>query len=610
MHDGDRGPVDGLLHDVWQTVRTIDSGQIADYIPELAKADPATCGLSLATLDGAVYTSGDLAPFTIQSVSKPYVYALALADSGADAVLSKIGAEPTGDPFNTISLDDVSGRAFNPMVNAGAIVTATMVDGRTRGEQFDRILDGLSSFAGRDLEVDEDVYASERDTGDRNRAIAYLMRSAGLLDADVDAQADMYFRQCSIVVTAKDLAIMAATLANAGVNPTTGEQVIPRHVVAPVLTVMSTCGMYDYAGEWLYRVGMPAKSGVSGGISAALPGQMGLAAHSPLLDPRGNSVRGVAACEQISERLGLHLLLPTERARTGLRRSYRGGTVRSKRARPKPERVILDVQGSAIAVHELVGDLGFIGAESLVRTVLSDPQPAGWRVLDLGRCTRLDVAARTLVVSLAEQLMADGAVVVLVEPRLVGPREATRPLGEDVARFGDLDSALEWCETELLRVNGLAAGIAEGLVGMAEQDLLRGLPHEVLAEIETRTTTKVYPAGTIVFDEGDDADGLYFVGAGQVIADVRVPGQRARRRLSSVPAGSAFGELALVDGRPRSTRIVALEPTICHVLSPNGFTDLRSDAPDAAAELVLAIARSLSQRLRTSTIELATMEGI
>ncbi len=132
MLESDHGPVDALLHEVWQSVRTIDSGQVADYIPELAKADPATCGLSLATLDGAVYTAGDLVPFTIQSVSKPFVYALALADSGADAVLSKIGAEPTGDPFNTISLDDVSGRAFNPMVNAGAIVTATLVSGKTR----------------------------------------------------------------------------------------------------------------------------------------------------------------------------------------------------------------------------------------------------------------------------------------------------------------------------------------------------------------------------------------------------------------------------------------------------------------------------------------------
>ena len=610
MRDGDRGPVDGLLHEVWESVRSIDSGQIADYIPELAKADPATCGLSLATLDGAVYTAGDLVPFTIQSVSKPFVYALALADSGAEAVLAKIGAEPTGDPFNSISLDDVSGRAFNPMVNAGAIVTATLVSGNSRDEQFDRILDGLSSFAGRNLEVDEDVYASERDTGDRNRAIAYLMRSAGLMDADVDAQVEMYFRQCSIVVTARDLAVMAATLANGGVNPTTGEQVIPRHVVAPVLTVMSTCGMYDYAGEWLYRVGMPAKSGVSGAISAALPGQMGLAAHSPLLDPRGNSVRGVAACEQISERLGLHLLLPGERARPGLRRTYRGGTVHSKRARVAPERAVLEAEGSLIAVHELVGDLGFVGMESLVRTVLEDPTPTTWRILDLSRCTRLDVAARTLLADLAGRLHADGTVVAFVEPTLLGPREGTKQLGSDVTRFADLDSALEWSETQLLLGHGLVGGMAEGLVPMAEQDLLRDLSAPALAEIERRTSTRVCPGGTIVFDEGDEADGLYFVGAGQVIADVRVPGQRGRRRLSSIPAGSAFGELALVDGRARSTRIVAIESTICHVLSPAAFADLRATEPAAAAELVLAIARSLSQRLRSSTAEVAALEGV
>jgi glutaminase len=602
------GPIEGLLHDVWQSVAGIDDGTVADYIPELAKADPSTFGLSLATLDGAVYTAGELVAFTIQSVSKPFVYALALADRGPEAVLARVGAEPTGDPFNSISLDDVSGRAFNPMVNAGAIVTAAMVSGRSRAEQFDRILDGLSSFAGRNLEVDEDVYRSERDTGDRNRAIAYLMRSAGLLDEDVDAQVEMYFRQCSVVVTARDLAIMGATLANGGVNPVTGEQVIPRAVVAPVLTVMSTCGMYDYAGEWLYRVGMPAKSGVSGAITVALPGIMGLAAHSPRLDARGNSVRGVAACEQLSERLGLHLLRPTERARPALRRSYRGGSAQSKRARMRHERSVLEAEGAAIAVHELVGDVGFVAAESLVRTVLADPHPAGWRILDLGRTTRLDVAARTLLVGLAEQLIAAGTVVVLVEPRTLGPREATRLLDNAVARFADGDSALEWCETQLLRSRGLAEGIADRLVPLAEQDLLADLDPQDLAEIEARATTRVCPAGTIVFNEGDEADGLYFVGAGQVIADVRVRGQRARRRLSSVAAGSAFGELALVDGRPRSTRIVALEPTMCHVLSPEAFADLQASAPRAAAALSLAIARTLSQRLRASTAEVAVLE--
>ena len=602
------GPVERLLREVCDAVSSNDAGLVADYIPELAKADPATCGLSLATLDGAVHTAGQLVPFTIQSVSKPFVYALALADSGPDEVLAKVGAEPTGDPFNSISLDDVSGRAFNPMVNAGAIVTATMVAGTTRAEQFDRILDGLSSFAGRALDVDEEVYASERDTGDRNRAIAYLMRSAGLLDEDVDAQVEMYFRQCSVVVTARDLAVMAATLANAGVNPVTGEQVIPRSVVAPVLTIMSTCGMYDYAGEWLYRVGMPAKSGVSGAISAVLPGQLGLATHSPRLDPRGNSVRGVAACELISQRLGLHLLRPAERPRPTVRRTYRGDAVHSKRTRSRDQRELLDSHGGAIVVHELVGDLGFAGVELLVRGVLSDARPAQWHVLDLGRVTRIDVAARTLLTGLVDRLTADGARVILVDPRALGPRETVRELGPDIERFADCDSALEACEDRVLAGAGIVEALADRLVPLAEQDLLAGVPKSSIEAIAERTITKVYTAGTVVFDEGDEPDGLYLIGAGHVLADVRVRGQRGRRRLSSMAAGAAFGELALVDQRRRSTRIVAIEPTVCHVLTSQGFADLQTEAPEASAHLSLAIARTLSQRLRTLTTEIATLE--
>jgi glutaminase len=601
------GPVERLLDDVLAAVRSNESGSVADYIPELAKADPAVCGLALATLDGTVYTAGDEVPFTIQSVSKPFVYALALADSGSAAVLARVGAEPTGDPFNTISLDDVSRRAFNPMVNAGAIVTATLVAGASRTEQLARIHDGLSAFAGRRLAIDEDVYASERDTGDRNRAIAYLMRSAGLLDEDVDRQVEMYFRQCSIVVTARDLAVMAATLANAGVNPTTGEQVVPPEVVAPVLTVMSTCGMYDYAGEWLYRVGLPAKSGVSGGIAAALPGQFGLAAHSPRLDARGNSVRGVAACEQISSRLGLHLLKPTERTRAGLRRSYRADAAPSKRTRRRAEEAVLGGQRSSIAVHELVGDLGFAGVEDLVRGILASPEPARWRILDLGRATRVDQAARYLIAGLVEQQSVEGCEVVVVEPRGPEPREAIRSL---LARpgFPDVDTALEWCETRVLRAHGVEAELDDGLVPLAEQDLLVGLEPATVAVIAAHTTTRVFTAGSIVFDEGDPADGLYLVGAGQVVAEVRVRGRRGWRRLASTAPGGSFGELALVDGRPRSTRIAAIEPTLCYVLSQEAYSDLLEAAPLAHAHLSLAIARSISHRLRRSTAEVATLE--
>jgi len=610
MGEGGRagGPIEELLHEVWQEVAALDGGEVATYIPELAKADPATCGISLATLDGQVYTAGDLVPFTIQSVSKPYVYALALADSGSDAVLAKVGAEPTGDPFNSISLDVRTGRAFNPMVNAGAIVTSTMVHGATRDAQFERVLEGLSAFAGRDLGVDEQVYDSERRTGDRNRAIAYLMRSAGLLEEDVDAQVEMYFRQCAVLVTARDLSVMAATLANGGVNPVTGQQVVPRDVVASVLTVMATCGMYDYAGEWLYRVGLPAKSGVSGGVSAALPGQLGLGLHSPLLDARGNSVRGVAAAELLSRRLGMHLLLPSERSRSGLRRTYRADAVRSRRGRPRAHRELLDREAWAVVVHELVGDEGFASTEMLIRAVLEDPRPARWRVLDLRRVTRIDTAGAALLGSLVEDLLADGVVVCVVEPRLQLPRAAVRSLPEAVHRFLDADAALEWCETQLLEEQGVGDELLDGLVPLAGQDLLDGLPDYAVQAIEERITTRVITAGAIVFDEGDAADGLYFVGAGQVASDVRVRNQGGRRRLSTIAAGASFGELALVDGRSRSTRIVALEPTICYVLSPEAFAELRRRDPASAAELVMAIARSLSARLRSSTADVAAFE--
>ncbi len=603
-HDG---PIDRLLDDVWRDVSTIDDGTVATYIPELAKADPSICGLGLATLDGRVYSAGRLVPFTIQSVSKPFVYALALADSGAEAVLARVGTEPTGDPFNHISLDDVTGRAYNPMVNAGAIVTQTLVAGRSRPEQFARILGGLSAFAGRRLDVDEDVYASERATGDRNRAIAYLMRSAALLDEDVEAQIANYFRQCSIVVTALDLAVMAATLANAGTNPVTGEEVVPREVVASVLTVMATCGMYDYSGEWLYRVGLPAKSGVSGAVAAVLPGQLGLAVHSPRLDARGNSVRGVAACERLSARLGLHLLVPGARVSSGLRRTYRADRVRSRRVRVQQQRELLDRHGSSIVVHELAGDQGFAAVEPLVRVALSD-EGSQWVVLDLRRVTRVDVAALALLDALVRQLEGAGATVAIVEPRVEAARVVARCLDAGLHRFADADAALEWCETELLRGHGIDGSLAEDLTPLADQDLLSGLPEGVVAAIRARTTTRVFTAGTVVFDEGAAPDGLYFVGAGQVAADVRLRGRGGHRRLSTIASGSSFGELALVDGRPRSTRIVAIEPTICFVLSPEAFAELWDTDPAAYAQLALAIARSLSERLRYSTADVAALE--
>ena len=284
-------------------------GDVADYIPQLSTADPTAFGLALAGVSGSVYRSGDAdTPFTIQSISKPFVYALALADAGAEEVLARVGVEPSGEAFNAVSLEPGTGRPDNPLINAGAILTSSMVAGSDPAERFGRILDLLSRCAGRELVVDEAVFASEHDTGDRNRALAYLMRSAGSLTMDVDQAVDVYFRQCSVLVTAVDLALMGATLANGGINPRTGAVAMEQEVAERVLTVMATCGMYDFSGEWLFRVGLPAKSGVSGGLVAVSPSQFGIGLYSPRLDARGNSVRGVEASKAISERFSLHLM--------------------------------------------------------------------------------------------------------------------------------------------------------------------------------------------------------------------------------------------------------------------------------------------------------------
>ena len=242
------------------------SGAVADYIPELQTANPAHFGIALVTIDGYVYEVGDSAvPFTIQSVSKAFVFALALEMVGEERVAAAIGVEPSGEAFNSIRLTN-DNRPFNPMVNAGAIACSGLIHQIDGADAFERIREKLGQFAGRELGVDDAVYVSEVATGNRNRAIAWLLRNYSVLQGDVNAVLDTYFRQCAVLVTARDLAVMAATLANRGINPVTGVQVITPLIVARTLSVMTSSGMYDYAGEWTYRVGMPAKSGVGGGM--------------------------------------------------------------------------------------------------------------------------------------------------------------------------------------------------------------------------------------------------------------------------------------------------------------------------------------------------------
>lgn len=300
-------PLRDVLRELHAQYKTVGDGAIATYIPELAKANPDWFAISLVTVDGQIIEVGDYQQlFSIQSISKPFMFGLALEQHGREAVLAKVGVEPTGEAFNAIVLDEASNRPFNPMVNSGAIATADLIDGKDFPERVGKMISLFSRYCGRPVYVDNSVFMSERSTGHRNRAMAHLMLNFGMMRDRVEETLELYFQQCSMLVNCHDLAVMAATLANGGVNPMTGERALESTYVKDLLSVMYTCGMYDFAGSWAYRVGIPAKSGVSGGVLAVVPGQFGIGVFSPPLDAQGNSVRGIKVCEALSQQFGLH----------------------------------------------------------------------------------------------------------------------------------------------------------------------------------------------------------------------------------------------------------------------------------------------------------------
>lgn len=302
-------PVNAALARVLEDVRRADPpGAVANYIPQLATAIPNRFGIAAVSVSGHSYSAGDArVPFTIQSMSKPFVYALVLQSLGIDAVNARIGVEPSGEAFNAISFDE-AGRPENALINAGAIVATSLIPAADGAGRFTAIREGLSRFAGRELELDAAVYESEAATGFRNLALAALAKSTDNLRTSVQDALDPYFRQCSLLVDAEDAAVMGATLANGGVNPLTRERIVDPAVARHTLSVMTGCGMYDRSGAWLCSVGIPAKSGVGGGIVAASPGEYGIGVFSPPLNEAGNSSRGVAALQHLSAQFGLHLL--------------------------------------------------------------------------------------------------------------------------------------------------------------------------------------------------------------------------------------------------------------------------------------------------------------
>jgi glutaminase len=587
-------PLQGFLTGCYEEFKSDHSGAVADYIPELKRANPAHFGVALVTIDGHVYEVGDSAvPFTIQSVSKAFVFALALDLVGEERVAAAIGVEPSGEAFNSIRLTN-DNRPFNPMVNAGAIACSGLIHQADGASAFERIRDKLSAFAGRELGVDDAVHASEALTGNRNRAIAWLLRNYLVLQNDVDAVLDTYFRQCAILVTARDLAVMAATLANRGVNPVTGVQVITPTIVARTLSVMTSSGMYDYAGEWIYRVGIPAKSGVGGGIVAALPSQMGLGTFSPSLDSHGNSVRGLKVCEAISSRFDLHMLNRSADVRTCIIADYDVYGISSRRSRQPHEQQILDERHSDIRVIELVGALNFATIDYVTRRLAGEPPNAPLLILDFRRVPDLTAAGAQLlgenltilgnagVTSILTGLEATSAVWRAVCARTAEPHT--------LRRFALLDEAVEWAEDQIIyRYGGFTSQKETSHLG--EQALLADLAIDEIAALAELSTPRRYQAGQRIISAGEPANSLFFLQSGMV--SVKLP---SGVRLASLGPGMEFGEMAIIENK-RSADVWADTPVKCLELPLDSFSDYRQLHPQIAMKIMRNLSALLARRL-------------
>ncbi|OQW56096.1 MAG: glutaminase [Proteobacteria bacterium SG_bin9] len=588
-----RPPLQGFLAGCHADFVGNTSGAVADYIPELQRADPAHFGIALATIDGHVYEVGDSrAPFTIQSVSKALVFALAIELVGEARVEAAIGVEPSGEAFNSIRLT-ANNRPYNPMVNAGAIACSGLVHQAERDGAFNCILDKLSAFAGRDLDVDESVYLSERLTGDRNRAIAWLLRNHAVIKGDVDAVLDTYFRQCAVLVTARDLAVMAATLANRGINPITGNHVIKPEVVAKTLSVMTSSGMYDYAGEWIYRVGIPAKSGVGGGIMAALPSQLGLGTYSPRLDEHGNSVRGLQVCEALSARFDLHMLNRSADVRTCVIADYDISGISSRRNRQPHEQQILEDHRTDIRVIELIGALNFATIDYVTRRLVAEPPGAPLLILDFRRVPDITKAGIRLLGEQVQNLEKLGTTAIVTgfedgSELLTAIHVATG--SSRLRRFALLDDGVEWAEDQLIyRYGGFTS--QKETTHLADQTLLFGLSPDQVAAISELATVRHYGTAQRIIGVGEPANSLFFLQSGMVSVKLA-----SGVRLASLGPGMVFGEMAIIESA-RVADVWADTPVTCLELPLEALTRYSDLHPEISLQIMRNLASLLARRL-------------
>ncbi len=606
-------PIMDYLHDLHARHTSLRDGQVATYIPELAKANPDWFGICLVTTEGHVYEVGDSRQdFTIQSISKPFVYGLALEDNTRAEVLKKIGVEPTGDAFNAISLEQGTGRPRNPMINAGAIAAAGLVAGKQPATRWRRMLEMFSLYIGREVGIDESVYQSESTTGHRNRAIGHMLRNFEILTEPPDPVVDVYFKQCSVSVTCRDLGVMAATLANSGVNPLTGRQAIRGEYVESILSVMGSCGMYDYAGEWLYRVGMPAKSGVAGGLIAVLPGQLGIGVFSPPLDSRGNSVRGLAVCDDISRSFDLHLFNTPNASKSVIRLKFNAAQVNSNRIRTPEEAQALRTYGNQIEVLQLQGDLVLSTAEVVVFDLMNSLNDMDMIIIDFKHVTSINESASRLFYHLLRKLDQELKKPVFTNLTRVPPlgrymkTKLKEKTDELFTTFDDTDTALEFCENRLLDQK-IGIRSTEAVVEPLNYILLAGLEKDQLAVVRSMLERRKFSGGDVMVQCGTPANEMYFMARGRASAFIQLA-SGAKKRVGTFSSGMVFGEMGVLEHAPRSAEVTADTEVECDILTLVNFEKLGEDHPRIKLTIMRNLALLLSRNLRKRNQEFSVFK--
>lgn len=588
---------------------------MADYIPELGTADPAEFGICITTREGSSYEVGDTGvEFTIQSISKALVYGLVLELTGPQGLPRKVNVEPSGEAFNAISLDPITGTPRNPMINAGAIATTGQLRELVREKSEDKLLGFFSELAGRKLTINQRVYESERDTGHRNRAISHLLRNFDVLELEPELSLDLYFRQCSILVTAKDLAIMAATLASGGVNPTSGVRVLTPETTTKVLAVMGTCGMYDYSGRWLYDVGLPAKSGVGGGVLAVAPGRIGIATYSPRLDEQGNSVRGVKACAEISQRFGLNLFRQNPSINSVVRASYSLDSRASRKIRSVRDRDALKALGKQTQILHVQGVLDFATAERLITVLLQYVGEAKGVILDFRSCVDCDRVSGEMLFSQVESVISRGGSILLCHV------DVCKELQTHLTRLGSevvcerLNDALERMEDTLLR-GELAEPRPEtstevSSFQLTDSDVFQSLTAAQKTTVSSLAKSTATQPGETVLTAGDIGDEFFVIARGDF--GVYAPGKASSKpiRIATLTAGMSFGEAGLLFREARTATVVSETDGLLMRLSEADISVLKDEDPDTVIALMKCFIFSQSEKLRLTDAQIALLDAL